>query len=78
MLAVFIEQLKVAKPRAYGSHYPEISSAIQEAIQAAVSGQAPVADALNAGPGDDHPASAVSWRWQPLMRASRTSVLRRR
>jgi multiple sugar transport system substrate-binding protein len=46
VLAVFIEQLKVAKPRAYGSHYPEISSAIQEAIQAAVSGQTPVADAL--------------------------------
>jgi multiple sugar transport system substrate-binding protein len=46
VLAVFIEQLKVAKPRAYGSHYPEISSAIQEAIQAAVSGQAPVSDAL--------------------------------
>lgn len=46
VLAVFIEQLKVAKPRAYGSRYPEISSAIQEAIQAAVSGQAPVADAL--------------------------------
>jgi multiple sugar transport system substrate-binding protein len=47
VLAVFIEQLKVAKPRAYGSHYPEISNAIQDAIQAAVSGQAPVADALN-------------------------------
>ena len=47
VLAVFIEQLKVAKPHAYGSHYPEISSAIQDAIQAAVSGQAPVADALN-------------------------------
>src|SRR5829696_8487491 len=47
VLAVFLEQLKVAKPRAYGSHYPEISSAIQDAIQAAVSGQAPVADALN-------------------------------
>ena len=47
VLAVFIEQLKVAKPRAYGSHYPEISSAIQEAIQAAVSGQSPVADALS-------------------------------
>ena len=28
-------------------HYPEISNAIQDAIQAAVSGQAPVADALN-------------------------------
>jgi multiple sugar transport system substrate-binding protein len=47
VLAVFTEQLKVAKPRAYGSHYPEISNAIQEAIQAAVSGQASVEDALN-------------------------------
>ena len=37
----------MAKPRAYGSKYPEISSAIQDAIQAAVSGQAPVADALS-------------------------------
>jgi len=43
---VFVEQLKVAKPRAYGSNYPEISNAIQEAIQGAVSGQSPVADAL--------------------------------
>jgi multiple sugar transport system substrate-binding protein len=46
VLAVFIEQLKVAKPRAYGEHYPEISAAIQEAIQAAVSGQSDVASAL--------------------------------
>ena len=46
VLAVFVEQLKVAKPRAYGSNYPEISNAIQEAIQGAVSGQTPVADAL--------------------------------
>lgn len=46
VLRVFIEQLQVAKPRAYGASYPEISSAIQEAIQAAVSGQASVADAL--------------------------------
>lgn len=46
VLAVFIEQLKVAKPRAYGEHYPEISNAIQEAIQGAVSGQSDVASAL--------------------------------
>jgi multiple sugar transport system substrate-binding protein len=46
ILAVFIEQLKVAKPRAYGEHYPEISNAIQEAIQGAVSGQSDVASAL--------------------------------
>jgi multiple sugar transport system substrate-binding protein len=46
VLSVFVEQLKVAKPRAYGSKYPEISNAIQEAIQGAVSGQTPVADAL--------------------------------
>ncbi len=46
VLGVFVEQLKVAKPRAYGDKYPEISNAIQEAIQAAVSGQTPVAQAL--------------------------------
>lgn len=46
VLAVFIEQLKVAKPRAYGDKYPEISNAIQEAIQGAVSGQSDVASAL--------------------------------
>ena len=42
VLKVFIEQLKVAKPRAYGPKYPEISNAIQEMIQAAISGQKPV------------------------------------
>jgi multiple sugar transport system substrate-binding protein len=46
VLKVFIEQLKVAKPRAYGDKYPQISNAIQEAIQAAVSGQTDVASAL--------------------------------
>lgn len=39
VLKVFIEQLKVAKPRAYGPKYPEISNAIQEMMQAAISGQ---------------------------------------
>ncbi len=46
VLKVFIDQLEVAKPRAYGDKYPEISNAIQEAIQAAVSGQTDVAAAL--------------------------------
>jgi multiple sugar transport system substrate-binding protein len=46
ILAVFIEQLQVARPRAYGPSYPEISNAIQNAIQAAVSGQTDVATAL--------------------------------
>jgi multiple sugar transport system substrate-binding protein len=49
VLKVFIDQLKVAKPRAYGPNYPEISNAIQEMLQAAISGQkavdAAVADA---------------------------------
>lgn len=39
VLNVFIEQLKVAKPRNYGPNYPEISNAIQEMLQAAISGQ---------------------------------------
>jgi multiple sugar transport system substrate-binding protein len=46
VINVFIEQLKVAKPRAYGDKYPDISTAIQDAIQSAVSGSTPVADAL--------------------------------
>jgi multiple sugar transport system substrate-binding protein len=46
VIAVFIEQLKVAKPRAYGDQYPEISAAIQDAIQSAVSGASSVEDAL--------------------------------
>lgn len=39
VLKVFIDQLQVAKPRAYGPKYPEISNAIQEMLQAAISGQ---------------------------------------
>lgn len=46
ILSVFVEQLSVARPRAYGAKYPEISSAIQEAIQAAISGQSDVGAAL--------------------------------
>lgn len=43
----FVEQLEVAKPRAYGAQYPEISSAIQEAIQGAISGESTVEEALS-------------------------------
>jgi multiple sugar transport system substrate-binding protein len=45
-LSVFVDQLRVAKPRAYGSKYPEISTAIQDAMQASISGQQSVEDAL--------------------------------
>jgi multiple sugar transport system substrate-binding protein len=51
VIAVFIEQLKVAKPRAYGDKYPEISAAIQDAIQSAVSGATSVEDALKKAQG---------------------------
>jgi multiple sugar transport system substrate-binding protein len=42
VIKVFMEQLKVAKPRNYGPKYPEISNAVQEMMQAAISGQKPV------------------------------------
>jgi multiple sugar transport system substrate-binding protein len=45
---VFLEGVKVAKARAYGENYAEMSNAIQDAIQAAVSGQSSVKDALDA------------------------------
>jgi multiple sugar transport system substrate-binding protein len=47
ILSVFVEQLKVARPRAYGPKYPEISEAVQEAIQASISGESSVASALS-------------------------------
>ncbi|MFN2202635.1 MAG: ABC transporter substrate-binding protein [Caldilineaceae bacterium] len=46
VLAVFMEQLAVAKPRNYGPNYPEISNAVQEMMQAAISGQKTVDAAL--------------------------------
>jgi multiple sugar transport system substrate-binding protein len=44
--SVFAQQLLVAKPRAYGPNYPKISDEIQKAMQAAISGQSSVDDAL--------------------------------
>ncbi|WP_157801004.1 ABC transporter substrate-binding protein [Bacillus solitudinis] len=38
-LQVFVQQIESAKPRAYGTNYPEISTIVQEAIQRAVTGQ---------------------------------------
>ena len=48
VLSIFLEGVKVAKPRAYGEHYPEMSAAIQDAMQSAISGQSSVKDALDA------------------------------
>jgi multiple sugar transport system substrate-binding protein len=46
IIKVFIDGFSVAKPRAYGPNYPKISNAVQQAFQAAMSGQMPPADAL--------------------------------
>lgn len=43
---VFIEQLKSAKPRAYGPQYNEMSKAIQRAISAAMTGEQTAQEAL--------------------------------
>jgi multiple sugar transport system substrate-binding protein len=45
-MKVFTEQLQVAKPRAYGPKYPEISAAVQEMLQAALTGSAEVDEAV--------------------------------
>jgi multiple sugar transport system substrate-binding protein len=38
-MQVFVQQIKTAKPRAYGTNYPEISTIVQEAIQRALTGE---------------------------------------
>jgi multiple sugar transport system substrate-binding protein len=47
VLAVFTEQLLVARPRAYGPHYPEMSDQIQEMFHAAISGERDVDAAVS-------------------------------
>jgi multiple sugar transport system substrate-binding protein len=47
VLSVFLEGVKVARPRAYGANYLEMSNAVQDAMQAAISGQSTVQEALN-------------------------------
>ena len=46
-LKVFLEQLKYAQPRGPHPEWPKISKAIQDAIQAALTGQASPKDALD-------------------------------
>jgi multiple sugar transport system substrate-binding protein len=46
-LKVFLEQLKYAMPRGPHPEWPKISKAIQDAIQAALTGQASPKDALD-------------------------------
>lgn len=46
-LAVFIESLEVARPRAYGPNYPKMSEALQNAIQSAIAGQQSSQEALS-------------------------------
>jgi multiple sugar transport system substrate-binding protein len=45
-MKVFTEQLQVAKPRAYGPKYPEISAAVQEMLQSALTGTTGVDEAI--------------------------------
>jgi multiple sugar transport system substrate-binding protein len=45
-LAVFVNSLASAKPRAYGPNYPKISNAVQQAFQSAIAGQMLPSDAL--------------------------------
>jgi multiple sugar transport system substrate-binding protein len=47
VLNAFLENVKVARARAYGANYVEMSNALQDAIQAAVTGQSSVKDALD-------------------------------
>jgi multiple sugar transport system substrate-binding protein len=47
VLSVFLEGVKVARPRAYGANYLEMSNAVQDAMQAAISGQSTVQEALD-------------------------------
>jgi multiple sugar transport system substrate-binding protein len=47
VLSVFLEQIKIARARAYGANYVEISNALQDAMQSALTGQLSVKDALD-------------------------------
>jgi multiple sugar transport system substrate-binding protein len=47
VLSVFLEQVKIARARAYGPNYAEMSNALQDAIQAALTGASSVKDALD-------------------------------
>jgi multiple sugar transport system substrate-binding protein len=46
VMSVFTEQLFVARARAYGPHYPQISDQVQEMFHAAITGERSVDEAL--------------------------------
>jgi multiple sugar transport system substrate-binding protein len=54
-LKAFVEQLEVAKPRAYGPKYPEISAAVQDMLQSALTGDQPVDAAVSTAAGKVKP-----------------------
>ena len=60
VLKVFVEQLEVAKPRAYGPKYPEISAAIQDMLQSALTGDTPVDAAVRTAAGKIKPLLPTS------------------
>jgi multiple sugar transport system substrate-binding protein len=47
VLSIFLEQVKIARARAYGANYGEMSNALQDAIQAALTGAKSVQAALD-------------------------------
>ena len=47
VLSIFLEQVKIARARAYGPNYAEMSNALQDAVQAALTGASTVKDALD-------------------------------
>jgi len=47
VLSVFLEQIKIARARAYGANYLEISNALQDGMHAALTGASSVKDALD-------------------------------
>jgi len=58
-LKAFVAQLEVAKPRAYGPKYPEISAAVQDMLQSALTGDQPV----------DAAAKTAAGKVKPLLQA---------
>jgi multiple sugar transport system substrate-binding protein len=50
-LKVFVEQLEVAKPRAYGPKYPEASAEVQNMLQSAITGKQDVNEAISSAAG---------------------------
>jgi multiple sugar transport system substrate-binding protein len=55
---VFVEQLAVARPRAYGPKYPEVSAAVQDMLQSALTGSATVDAAVKTAAGKVKPLLA--------------------